>query len=43
MCYLPMTKFTCTQPQKLSNDFIKTKSKNFNLIRIEFYENNNTL
>jgi len=43
MCYLPMTKFTCTKPQKLNNNFIKIKSKNFNLIRIEFYKNKNTL
>ena len=43
MCYLPMTKFTCTKPIKLNNDFIKVMSKDFNLIKIEFYKNKNTL
>lgn len=38
ICYLPITKFSCPKPSKLNNEFIKVKSKNFDLIRIEFYK-----
>ena len=38
ICYLPITDFNCNKPLNLNNNFIMKKDKNFNLIKLVYYE-----